>query len=155
MEQSRWGLAEALSQLKRVGEARAQYKKLADSHGRFAEFALLRLAALDNEQADHAAALVWLDRMAKETPHGALADRATLGRGYALYKLGRTAEAEAALSSILKAPSLAVDAHYWLGMSQFGARRGKRRLPRLPPARRSTRATAGAKRLRTRRPARC
>jgi TolA-binding protein len=119
VEQSRWGLAEALSQLKRVDEARVQYEKLADSHGRFAEFALLRLAALDNERGNHAAALVWLDRMAKEYPHGALADRATLGRGYALYKLGRSDEAEAALSSILKNPSLAVDAHYWLGMSQF------------------------------------
>ncbi len=119
VEQCRWGLAEALSQLKRGDEARVQYEKLADAHGRFAQFALLRLAALDNERGDHTAALVWLDRMAMENSHAALSDRATLGRGYALYKLGRSDEAEAALSSILQTPGLAVDAHYWLGMSQF------------------------------------
>ena len=55
----------------------------------------------------------------KSFPRAALADRAALGRGYALYKLGRSTEADGVLNGLLKHPQLGVDAHYWLGMSQF------------------------------------
>jgi TolA-binding protein len=119
VDQCQWGLAEAQAQQKHLDEAYRTYKLLADARGRYTEHALLRLAALDNERRDHAAALAWLDRLAKEFPEGALADRAALGRGYALYKLGRSTEAEGALNGLLKHPQLGVDAHYWLGMSQF------------------------------------
>jgi TolA-binding protein len=119
LDQCQWGLAEAQAQQKRADEAYRTYKLLADAHGRYTEHALLRLAAIDNQRRDHAAALAWLDRLAREFPQGALADRATLGRGYALYKLGRATEAEAVLSALLKHPQLGVDAHYWLGMAQL------------------------------------
>lgn len=125
LDQCQWGLAEAQSQQKRADEAYRTYKLLTDAHGRYTEHALLRLATIDNERRDHAAALAWLERLAKESPKGPLADRASLGRGYALYKLGRAAEAEGVLSGLLKHPQLGVDAHYWLGMSQFSRKAWK------------------------------
>ncbi|MEX2114693.1 MAG: tetratricopeptide repeat protein, partial [Pirellulales bacterium] len=125
VDQCQWGQAEALAQQKRFEDARRGYQRLAEARGRFAEYALLRLAALDNDKAEYAAALAWLDRMSREFPQGALADKAALGRGYALYKLGRTPEAEVALAGLLSHDSQAVDAHYWLGMSQFGRKAWK------------------------------
>ncbi|MGD9719766.1 MAG: tetratricopeptide repeat protein [Pirellulales bacterium] len=117
-DQSRLGLAEAHEDLKRLDDARRDYSQLVDAHSTLADYALVRLAAMDNDRGDHAAAIARLARVAKEYPTSVLADKATLGRGYALYKLGRYAEAEAALTPLTRRPAVAVDASYWLGMSQ-------------------------------------
>ena len=112
------GLAESREALERLDEARRGYQQLVEAHSPLGDYALLRLAALDNDRGDHPAALTRLDRLAKEYPQSALAHRASLGRGYALYKLGKHDEAEAMLAGLANHQRLAVDAHYWWGTSQ-------------------------------------
>ena len=119
VEQCRLGLAEAREDLGRPGEARSAYEQLIDGGSSLADYALLHVAALDNAEGKPAAALERLDRLAKDFPASQLQDKGRLGRGYALYKLDRHAEAEKVLSELSGHPTLAVDADYWLGMAQM------------------------------------
>jgi TolA-binding protein len=114
----RLGLAEAHEGLHKQDEARRGYQALIDAKSPLTDYALLRLAALDNDAGEHAAALERLERLAREFPGSTLVDKAALGRGYALYRLGRHADAETVLNGLTKHAQLAVDAHYWLGTSQ-------------------------------------
>lgn len=118
-DECRLGLARAQEQTGRLDDARRGYRALADGRGPLADQAAHYLGTLENAQGEHASALETLDRLANSSSVDALLrDKARLGRGYALLKLGREAEADTALAGLLEHPSLRVEAHYWLGLSQ-------------------------------------
>ena len=119
VQQCQMGLSEAREALGQIDAARRGYDQLVESRSNLADYALLRLAALDNDAGDHAAALERLERFERELPSSPLINKARLGRGYAQYQLGRYADAEKTLAALTSTRSpLVVDAHYWLGMSQ-------------------------------------
>jgi TolA-binding protein len=117
-EESRLGLARAREQLGQLEEARQGYRKVAEGGGTLVGAALLSLGNLDNAAGDHAAALVTFEKLAASSAPAAEQAKGKLGRGYALYKLHRTAEAERVLADLLTDSNLRVEAHYWLGLSQ-------------------------------------
>ncbi len=124
-EESRLGLARAREQQGQLEEARRGYRKVAESGGPLVGAALLSLGNLDNAAGDHAAALATFEKLAASTaPAAAQQAKGKLGRGYALYKLHRSEEAERVLADLLasaellEGADLRVEAHYWLGLSQ-------------------------------------
>ncbi len=130
VESCRLGLAATRDELGQVVLARGGYRSVAEARGPLAGRALLKLAGLENAQGDHAAALAALDdldALPSSASDPSLAAPARLARGFALYKLGRYAEAEPLLAKLAAEASLQVEAGYWLGMSQ---RRGAMRRPR-------------------------
>ena len=117
-EESRLGLARAREQQGQLEAARRGYRKVAESGGPLAGAALLRLGNLDNAAGDHAAALATFEKLAASSAPAAEQAKGKLGRGYALYKLHRSAEAEQVLADLLTNDDLRVEAHYWMGLSQ-------------------------------------
>lgn len=123
-EESRLGLARAREQQGQLEEARRGYRKVAESGGPLVGAALLSLGNLDNAAGDHAAALATFEKLAATSAPAAQQAKGKLGRGYALYKLHRSAEAERVLAELLASAvlldgaDLRVEAHYWLGLSQ-------------------------------------
>ena len=80
--------------------------------------ALLHAGALDNASGDFQGRTENLERLAKDFPDSPALPKAALGRGYALYKLGRYRDAEDLLAPLVEQPAMSSDAQYWLGRSQ-------------------------------------
>ena len=116
-EESHLGLARR-EQQGQLEEARRGYQKIADGHGTLAGAALLSLGNLDNAAGDYAAALVSFEKLSATSASAIQQAKGKLGRGYALFKLHRLAEAETALGELLDDADLRVEARYWLGLSQ-------------------------------------
>jgi TolA-binding protein len=112
------GLGRALEPEGRLVPAQVEYKIVADANSPLADQALLRSGTIDNMRGEHGAALATLERLVRTFPNSPCLADAQLGRGYALVKLGRWADAEAVLQTVLDKPGSAVEAHYWLGLSQ-------------------------------------
>ncbi|MBI3838126.1 MAG: tetratricopeptide repeat protein [Planctomycetia bacterium] len=118
VDECRLGLAEAQEQLGQFDQAHGGFRALIDANSPLSDQAMFHLGTVENAQGDHLAALATLDQLATKFPESTLEDQARLGRGYALYKLGRYREAEASLQTLVEHPTLGVEAHYWLGLSQ-------------------------------------
>jgi TolA-binding protein len=116
--ESRFGLAQAAHQSGQLEEARRQYRAVIDGGGPLAEPALLQLGAAENALGKHQAALAALEQFAARFPKSPLADKATLGRGYALLKLDRPREAQEGLASVADVASLSPEAPFWLALAQ-------------------------------------
>lgn len=112
------GLAQAHEQMGQLDQARREYQLVADGKTPLSDQAMLHLGMTENALGDHQAALATFERLATAFPDSPLQAEGRLGRGFALFKLGRYGEAEDVLESLLENPSLRVEAHYWLGLSQ-------------------------------------
>jgi TolA-binding protein len=118
----RLGLARAQEVLGQLERARLGYRAIVEGTSPRAGEAALRLGMLENALGEHARALATLERLDTSAPVGPLQDKCRLGRGYALYQLGRYAECEEVLAGLLARPTLGIEAHYWQGMSQKARR---------------------------------
>lgn len=116
--ESRFGLAQAAHLSGQLDVARNEYRKVIDAGGALAEGALLQLGAAENTLGNHQAALAALEQFKARFPASPLADKATLGRGYALLKLGRSREAQQSLESVADVPSLSPEAPFWLALAE-------------------------------------
>ncbi len=116
--ESRFGLAQARHQLGRLEQAREGYRAVSQTEQPLAAQALVQLGAVENALGQYEPALEAFDAFARRFADSPLADKARLGRGFALYKLGRPAEAANALADLAAGPAAGVEASYWLAMSQ-------------------------------------
>jgi cellulose synthase operon protein C len=117
-DECRLGLAEAHELLGQHEQARDGFRALIDDDSPLSDQAVLHLGTLQNAQAEHEAALATLEQLATRFPESLLQDKGRLARGYALYKLSRYREADELLQTLIGHPTLRVEAHYWLGLSQ-------------------------------------
>jgi TolA-binding protein len=115
--ESRFGLAQAWHLAGKLDQARQQYQAVIDAGGPLAEGALLQLGTAENTLGQHQAALAAFERFADRFPASPLADKATLGRGYALLKLDRPREARESLQPVADVASLSPEAPYWLALA--------------------------------------
>ncbi len=118
LDDSHLGLGRALERQGRLVAAQVEYQIVAESKSPLVDQALLRSGTIDNMRGQHAAALATLERLVRTFPTSPCLADAQLGRGYALVKLGRWADAEAVLQTVRDKPGSAVEAHYWLGLSE-------------------------------------
>jgi len=117
--ESRYGLAQAQQESGKLSEARDGYRAVSREQVPLAEQALVQLAGVENKAGAYAEALADLDAFEQRFPTSPLREKAQLGRGFALYKLGRFDEANQTLAPLAKADgSQAAEAAYWLAMSQ-------------------------------------
>jgi TolA-binding protein len=112
-----FGLARALQKSDARDQASALFAKLAAEKSRFADDALFHLAAgryADNQFAECITALDELESRFADSP---LRSRASLLRGWSLFRLERFEEAAHVLKQIGDDKQVAAEAHYWLGLS--------------------------------------
>ncbi len=108
----------AREQQGQLEEARRGYREIADGAGPLAGRALLGLGNLENAAGNYSAALTAFEKLSASPAPAAQQAKGKLGRGYALFKLHRSAEAETVLADLLEDVALRVEARYWLGLSQ-------------------------------------
>ncbi len=116
--ESRFGLAQAQHQLGQLEQAAAGYRAVSQTETPLAEQALVQLGAVKNAQGEYESALEAFDEFTRRFADSPLSDKTGLGRGFALYKLGRPAAAAEVLAPLSTRPTPGVDASYWLAMSQ-------------------------------------
>ncbi|HID24477.1 MAG TPA: tetratricopeptide repeat protein, partial [Planctomycetaceae bacterium] len=116
-EDCRFGMARALEALGRRADARTIYRQIAaDPAGSRAAEAAFRLATLDFEAGDLAAAARRFDRLEERFPSSTLVPAARLNAGYAYYGLKDYPTAAARFEKARQSPNQAVTAGYWLAL---------------------------------------
>jgi TolA-binding protein len=114
----RFGLARALVPAGQADEAERLLTALAGkSSSPLADDAQFQLGALFYATGRHAAAAESLAAFDRQWPNSPLRGNARLGRGWALLKLQRFAEARDAFNSLADDAKVATEARYWLGMT--------------------------------------
>jgi TolA-binding protein len=117
-DDARFGLAQAFDQLESDAEAERLYRELIDAEASaVADRALFHLGLLQYEAGDSKAALETWNTLVERFPNTPLRAKASLGRGWALYRLQKYGEAAAALESLSADEKIGVEAQYWLGMT--------------------------------------
>jgi len=115
----RFGLARALEQQGRHREAERLYLAVAAKSGSpLADDAQFHLGALQYGLGDFEEAIAAFDAFQSRWSDSPWRPTALLGRGWALLKLDRPAEAEAVFRQITSDPKIGTEACYWLGMAQ-------------------------------------
>jgi len=115
------GQGRALDQQGKTDDAVRALEKLAAMSGSpLAGEAQFQLGAVQNSAGRNSAAAATLSAFRAKSTNAALKDKARLGEGYALYKLGRYREAGELLTPLVEHKSLGVEAGYWLGLAQKG-----------------------------------
>ncbi len=118
-DDSKFGLARSLEGLEKYEEAEQAYEELTanPNGGRTAE-ALLNLGTRRYEDGKYEAAEQAFVRLVEEFPNSELKPLATLNRGFALYRLGRFADAATQFEAISGDKVQRVTAGFWKGMAQ-------------------------------------
>lgn len=115
----RFGLARALEKLEKYPEAEKLYLALsAKPAGGLAEQAQWRVGAVQYALGKYAEAAESFAQLEQKWPHSSRQAAARLGRGWALLKLNRPAEAAACFQKITGDAQLGIEASYWLGLAQ-------------------------------------
>lgn len=118
-DECRYGLARALDKLGKAEEAERLYAAVAaKTSGTLAASAQFYLGALQYAQGRFQEAIDTFGAFDTALADSPWRPTVVLGRGWALLKLGRPAEASAAFKSIVADPKVGLDARYWLGLSQ-------------------------------------
>jgi TolA-binding protein len=118
-DECRFGLARSLDRLGEADEAERLYLAVAAKAGNgYADSAQFYLGALQYAQGRSEDALASFKTLDASFPDSSWRPTVQLGRGWALLKLGRPAEAAAAFESIVEDSKSGVEARYWLGITQ-------------------------------------
>jgi len=114
----RLGLAKALEKQQRLIEAERLYRKLAeDRENTLADRAQFRLGLLYYRGGKHDNALEIWKSFDEQFPDSAIRPSVELGRGWALYRLERYAEAQERLAALVQNDKVGIEAQYWLGLT--------------------------------------
>jgi TolA-binding protein len=118
-DQCRFGLARALEKQGKSEEAERFYLAVAaKTASPLADDARFRLGALQYAGGRLNEALETFAPFESTLAGSPWQSTARLGRGWALVKLGRVAEAKSVFQSLASDPKLGVEARYWLGLTQ-------------------------------------
>ena len=112
------GLAQAQQQLGQWEAAQKSLSPVAASESPLAEMALFQLGATENELEHFDAAVAAFEQLGKRFPESSLIAKSRVGYGYALYKLGRTGEAQRVLTPLLSESTSDSEGGYWLALAQ-------------------------------------
>ncbi len=138
----RFGLARALEKQAKYDEAERYYLALAGKTASpLAADSQFRLGAMQYARGKYAAAIQSFDAFESTFAKSNWQAMARLGRGWALLKLDRTADAKAFLERIVSDPKVGMEARYWLGLAlkaEKNWRQAARTLLDAPPANPST-----------------
>ncbi len=114
----RFGLARALEKQAKYDEAERYYLALAGKTASpLAADSQFRLGAMQYARGKYAAAIQSFDAFESTFAKSNWQAMARLGRGWALLKLDRTADAKAFLERIVSDPKVGMEARYWLGLA--------------------------------------
>jgi cellulose synthase operon protein C len=119
----RLGLAKADEALGRVEEARRAYREMSAADAAVADQAQLQWGALENAAGEYDAALTAFAPFADKLKSSPLAEKAALGRGWALYKLKSYAAAETCFDELVKRDATNFEACYWLAVTRAADQR--------------------------------
>jgi len=115
----RFGLARALEKQDKVEEAERFYMAVAAKTGSsLADDAQFNLGALQYVSGRFEETLTSFEAFESRLEESPWQSTARLGRGWALVKLGRLAEAKTVLESITADAKVGVEARYWLGLTE-------------------------------------
>ncbi len=116
--ESQFGLAQVYHMRGEPKEALTAYRHVVEQGGELTEPALLQVGAIENVLGEHPAALATFDDFIRQFPQSELIDKAHLGRGYAMLKLGRTQEAQQVFTALAASPATQLEASYYLALTQ-------------------------------------
>lgn len=115
----RFGLARALDKKGESDEAARLYLAVASKQtSPLADDAQFHLGALQYGQGKYEDAIATFEAFEDRLAESSRRDSAALGRGWSLLKLDRLDDAKAAFASVADDAKLAVEAKYWLGLTQ-------------------------------------
>ena len=110
---------ESLEKQEKLAEAEKIYQVVANKSGsRLAEDAQLRLGVVQNAMGKYADAAESFQAFETKWAQSRQIATVRLGRGWALLKLDRPAEAAVLFEKIVADPKVGVEARYWLGLAQ-------------------------------------
>lgn len=112
-----FGLARAWERAGDTPRALAAFREQASAAEPAAEV-LFHLGACEYAEGNYEAALAALDRLNREFPQHAFAERVGLLRGWSLYQGERYDEARQAFAPLVENERLGAEAGYWLGLAQ-------------------------------------
>ncbi len=115
----RFGLARALEKQEKNEEAERLYRAVAGKTGsRLVADSQFRLGAVQYAMGKYSEAIDSFDAFENRLAGSPKRAAARLGRGWALMKLGKPAEAGTFFEQIAEDGKLGIEARYWLGLSQ-------------------------------------
>ncbi len=130
-DECRLNLAHALAEQKQTDDATALMREIAQrDHSPWTEMALLELGDDATLVGRNQQAFEMYDSVVQRFPNSPLITQAQLGRGHALYQLGRYEDAQHALAEAASNKDLAEEAHHWMVQARRRKSNGTR-----PPTR--------------------